>query len=64
MARKHTYLKWKTTKCKNKIIDISENFKNVNHGEQAELLAKITDQIEQFIWQEITTLQQMVPFIF
>ena len=64
MARKHTYLKWKTTKCKNKIIDISENFKNVNHGEQAELLAKITDQIEQFIWQEITTLQQMAPFIF
>ena len=64
MARKHTYLKWKTTKCKNKIIDISENFKNINHGEQAELLAKITDQIEQFIWQEITTLQQMAPFIF
>ena len=46
------------------MIDISENFKNVNHGEQAELLAKITDQIEQFIWQEITTLQQMAPFIF
>ena len=64
MARKHTYLKWKTTKCKNKINDICENFKNVNHGEQAELLAKITDEIEQFIWQEITTLQQMAPFIF
>ena len=48
---KHTYLKRKATKCKN-IDDICQIFKNVNHDEESELLAKITNQIEQFIRQE------------
>ena len=41
-----TYIfKMEDNKVQNKIDNVCKNFKNISHNEQAELLAKITDQI-------------------
>ena len=56
MIKKHTYLDYNdqiaTSKLQQAINDLCKKIKNADHEAQAELLVKITEEIEQFIREE------------
>lgn len=56
LIKKHTYLDYNdqiaTSKLQQAINDLCKKIKNADHEAQAELLVKITEEIEQFIREE------------